>query len=62
MAMGKSSGKKCTECGTEHAVTRGDCLPLEQRKGPSVTEPRHPSNNGDWARLMDAMRNVGLPT
>ena len=61
MAMGKSSGKKCAECGTEHSVQRGDCMPLEVRKGPDVTSPNHPSNNGSWRRLMDAMWNVGIP-
>lgn len=61
MAMGKSSTKACQECGTAHAIQRGDCLPLELRRGPSVTDPNHPSNSGEWRRVLDALRNHGLP-
>jgi hypothetical protein len=61
MATGKSSGKRCSECGTEHTEARGQCEPLEERRGPDVTSPDHPSNNGAWRRVLDTLRNHGLP-
>lgn len=42
----------CPECGTKHAAARGYCEPLEKRRGPSVLDANHPSNNGAWARVM----------
>lgn len=61
MAIGKSSGKRCPECGTEHSVQRGPCDSIELRRGPDVTNPNHPSNNGAWKRTLSALWAHGLP-
>lgn len=53
---GATYEKPCSECGTKHAVNRGNCDPLEKRRGSAVTDPNHPSNNGSWARTLEAMR------
>lgn len=56
MAMGKGSGRKCQECGTEHATQRGDCLPLDQRRGPDVSDPNHPANTGATTRMLASIQ------
>jgi hypothetical protein len=55
------SNRKCSECGNTHAATRGDCEPLEKRRGPAITDPKHPSNDGSWARVLASLTgaNVG---
>lgn len=62
--MTVSQTKPCPECGTRHAVRRGDCAPLEQRRGPAVTDPSHPSNSGAWVRCLGNLRTPaeGPPT
>lgn len=54
MALGTNAS--CSECGMKHATSRGDCAPLDQRRGPSVTDPKHPSNSGEWARYSSLPR------
>lgn len=59
--MATPNTKRCAECGTEHTVHRGPCEPLEVRRGPPVTSPDHPTNNGAWRRTLDALQWHGQP-
>jgi hypothetical protein len=49
----------CPECGRRDPAAREQgglhCLPLAQRRGPSVTDPKHPSNDGSFAEYMAAV-------
>lgn len=47
---------KCPECNTRHAAQRGNCDPIEKRRGPPVTSPDHPSNDGRWAKTLAVLK------
>jgi hypothetical protein len=50
---------KCRGCGSKRG---SDHCTFPSKKGPEVTDPNHPSNNGKWDDILSQIRSYANKT